>query len=210
MDEKRRLYIAYGSNLNLEQMALRCPTAKIVGTTVLRNWRLVFNGVASIERSKDDQVPVLIWDIQPKDEAALDVYEGCPRLYRKETIRVTLKGKQVRAMVYIMNHTRPSPPSLSYYNTILEGYLSAGFDLNILHDAVRKTKEQGGEIMDKAVIKEQVLAVRDTGRTNMLDANAVQRIAYEMELYELVNFIEDDRKAYSRFIMTGKIGEDEP
>ncbi len=210
MDEKRRLYIAYGSNLNLEQMAIRCPTAKVAGATVLRNWRLVFNGVASIERSKGDKVPVLIWDIQPKDEAALDVYEGWPRLYRKETIRVTLNGKQVRAMVYVMNHTHPNPPSASYYNTILEGYLSAGFDLNILHDAVKKSKEQGGEVMDKAVIKEQVLAVRDTGRTNMLDANAVQRIAYEMELYELVNFIEDNRKAYSRFVMTGEIGEDEP
>ena len=53
-------------------------------------------------------------------------------------------------------------------------------------------------------IKEQILAVRATGKANMLDINAVQRIAFDMEFYELVNFIEDDRRAYSRYIMTGR------
>ena len=53
-------------------------------------------------------------------------------------------------------------------------------------------------------IKKQILAVRDTGRTNMFDSREVQRIAYELEFYELVCFIEDDKKAYARFIMTGE------
>lgn len=39
---KDRLYIAYGSNLNLEQMKHRCPTAEVVGAAELRNWRLWF------------------------------------------------------------------------------------------------------------------------------------------------------------------------
>jgi hypothetical protein len=73
---KRRLYIAYGSNMNLEQMKYRCPTAKVVGTAMLENWRLIFNNVASVERSKGDRVPVLVWEIQPLDEKALDAYEG--------------------------------------------------------------------------------------------------------------------------------------
>ena len=29
--EYKRLYIAYGSNINLEQMANRCPNSKVVG-----------------------------------------------------------------------------------------------------------------------------------------------------------------------------------
>lgn len=139
---RQRLYLAYGSNLNLEQMAHRCPTAKVVGATVMRNWRLVFNGVASIERHKGSQVPVLVWNIQPKDEDALDIYEGWPRLYRKESVRVTLGGKQVRAMVYIMNDGRRCPPNHSYYKTIREGYISAGFDVGILRDAANKSKER--------------------------------------------------------------------
>ncbi len=57
-------------------------------------------------------------------------------------------------------------------------------------------------------INEQIMAVRATGKANMLDTNAVQRVAYDMDFYELVCFIEDDRKAYARFVMTGKTGED--
>lgn len=65
---KDRFYIAYGSNLNIEQMARRCPTAEIVGTTFLRNWRLMFRGkntaVATVEKQEGSQVPVLIWRLQ--------------------------------------------------------------------------------------------------------------------------------------------------
>ena len=52
-------------------------------------------------------------------------------------------------------------------------------------------------------VKEQILAIRDTGLTNMFDIHAVQKIAYEMEFYELVNFIEENRSSYVRFILTG-------
>lgn len=55
-----------------------------------------------------------------------------------------------------------------------------------------------------AKVREQILAVRDTGLTNMFDINAVQRIAYEMDFYELVNFIEEHRGKYVRFILTGE------
>ena len=54
-------------------------------------------------------------------------------------------------------------------------------------------------------IKEQILAVRATGRTNMFDTNAVQVIANEMNLYELVIFIEEHTDLYVRFIMTGEL-----
>lgn len=52
-------------------------------------------------------------------------------------------------------------------------------------------------------IKEQILTIRETGITNMFDVIAVQRIAYEMNFYELVDFLETDRKAYVNFIMFG-------
>lgn len=53
-------------------------------------------------------------------------------------------------------------------------------------------------------IKKQILAIRDTGATNMLDVPMVQRLAYEMEFFELVMFIEEHRKDYIHFIITGK------
>ena len=52
--EKRKKYIAYGSNLNLEQMARRCPTAKVIGAGEIRDHELLFRGyresaVATVE-----------------------------------------------------------------------------------------------------------------------------------------------------------------
>jgi len=53
-------------------------------------------------------------------------------------------------------------------------------------------------------VKEQILKVRDTGLTNMFDTRAVQRIANDMHFYELVIYLEEHRKEYSHFILTGK------
>jgi hypothetical protein len=137
---KRRLYLAYGSKMNVSQMARRCPTAKVIGHTMLENWCLVFNGVATIKRSRGCKVPVVVWEIQPRDEMALDVYEGYPRLYRKEMRRIKLNGISEMAMVYIMNHGYPSPPSDVYFNSILEGYNCAKFDTEILYTAAKKLR----------------------------------------------------------------------
>lgn len=53
-------------------------------------------------------------------------------------------------------------------------------------------------------IKEQILAIRDTGLTNMLDIGMVQRLAYERDFYELVLYLEDHRSEYAHFILTGE------
>lgn len=140
------LYLAYGSNLNLEQMLARCPTAKIAGAATLEDYRLLFRGghsnaVVTVEPQEGGNIPVLLWEITPADEAALDRYEGWPYLYRKETVTVTLNEKPIEAMVYIMNEGRSlGKPSCYYYNIILQGYCSAGFDVEILKQAVRDSK----------------------------------------------------------------------
>ena len=56
-------------------------------------------------------------------------------------------------------------------------------------------------------VKEQILKIRGTGLTNMVDVVMVQRIAFEMDMYDLVNYIEDHRKEYVHFIMTGENSE---
>ena len=53
-------------------------------------------------------------------------------------------------------------------------------------------------------VKEQILAIRDTGLTKMFDLNAVQRLANDRGMYELVIFIEENRASYVRFILTGE------
>ena len=58
-------------------------------------------------------------------------------------------------------------------------------------------------MMDEKV-KEQILAIRDTGLTNMFDLPMVQRLAYERDFYELVLYLEEHRKEYAHFILTGE------
>ena len=129
------IYLAYGSNLHIGQMQRRCPTAEVLGTSTLYGYRLVFNGVATIEPDPDRSVPVLLWDIKPADEPPLDRYEGYPHLYRRETVQVELNGKTVDAMVYIMNSDGIRPPSPGYYSIIREGYEMNGLDKTVLEQA---------------------------------------------------------------------------
>ena len=53
-------------------------------------------------------------------------------------------------------------------------------------------------------VKDQILAIRDTGLTNLFDIPMVQRLAYERGYYELVCYLEEHRKEYAHFIMTGE------
>ncbi len=134
-----RYYVAYGSNLNLEQMARRCPTAKVVGKGMINDYKLAFWGVATILPQKGSKVPVAVWEIDESCERALDVYEGFPRLYRKvEKIRVEMyDGSEITGMVYIMNYHRgEDAPALGYYNVIEQGYEDCGLDISYLEAAL--------------------------------------------------------------------------
>ena len=143
-NKKRTLYLAYGSNLNVQQMASRCPTAQKIGSSLLPNYRLTFVGgfcsaVANIERKKGSGVPVGLWSITKADEASLDRYEGYPTFYHKEYHFIQLNGKKRLAMVYVMN--RPVPygtPSAPYYNTIWKGYEDFCLDQTVLKVALEE------------------------------------------------------------------------
>ena len=53
-------------------------------------------------------------------------------------------------------------------------------------------------------VREQIMIIRDSGRTNMFDLNTVQRLAYEQDFFDLVMFIEDHKPEYVKFILTGE------
>lgn len=127
-------------------MGMRCPTAETLATTMLEGYQLLFRGpdggaVATIEKRKGGNVPVMLWNIEAMDEMELDYYEGYPVLYRKETVTVVFNGKVVEAMAYVMNKGKPKGrPSLRYLNIIKEGYDSAGFDASYLKAAIETSK----------------------------------------------------------------------
>lgn len=132
-----KLYIAYGSNLNLAQMAARCPSARVYAKGVLNNWALVYRGAmtnshATIMRKRGSTVPVLVWEIQPRDEYRLDIYEGYPCYYFKKDIMVNIDGRKKKAMVYIMDERQlPGRPSALYVETIRQGYADNDLDITI-------------------------------------------------------------------------------
>ena len=137
-----KIYMAYGSNLNIRQMSRRCRWAEVYGTATLPDYQLLFRGsgaaVATIEPKQGSSVPVALWKVTAPDEAALDRYEGWPHLYRKEVVRVRVGRRWVNAFVYIMNGNLPlGRPCPSYLYTITEGYDDFGFDRAVLEEAVR-------------------------------------------------------------------------
>ena len=137
----KKYYIAYGSNLNLMQMRYRCPTAKVVGTALLKDYQLSFSVFATIEHRAGASVPVAVWEIDERCERLLDDYEDYPRLYRKEYLDVEVNGRTLSALVYIINRNRPAPPDENYFRVIEEGYADMGFDLGYLHQALEYTNK---------------------------------------------------------------------
>lgn len=138
------LYFAYGSNINLDQMAHRCPAAQTVGPVVLPDYKLLFrsnirgNGVATIKPHKGRKVYGLLWNITPECERSLDVYEGFPRLYDKQMVTVQDgSGREIPVMAYVMTDLcrEPAMPSSYYYNGIETGYRQNGLPVSALKRA---------------------------------------------------------------------------
>lgn len=80
----KKYYIAYGSNLNVKQMKFRCPGAKVISTSVIKDYQLLYKGsktgsYLTIEKKKGGMVPVAVWEVTADDEKRLDAYEGATR-----------------------------------------------------------------------------------------------------------------------------------
>ena len=146
MTEKffKTVYAAYGSNMSEVQMAVRCPTAKLIGTGEIKNYRLMFKGetprsYATIEEEKKFFVPVVLWELTPADEVALDRYEGAPHKYYKKIFEVeTADGTIQNVMVYVMQEKyRLNPPDSHYYALLYEAYERFGFNTELLEEALK-------------------------------------------------------------------------
>lgn len=148
---KEKIYCAYGSNMNLEQMSHRCPTAKVIGKGKLENYKLtfrgVYKGVANIEECEGASVPIVLWNITDECENALDVYEGYPSLYIKREVEVIVYEQSIKAMAYIMADRykdMAAIPTEYYFNVIVKGYEDNQIDLEPLQiaysECLSKTK----------------------------------------------------------------------
>ena len=153
MSKEKRYYIAYGSNLNVEQMIRRCPGAIPIGTAELENYILYFRGSGSgyyltIEPKIGSKVPVAIWEVTGEDEEALDRYEGYPRFYYKQDFTLPVKMlnggmiEELSCFAYIMTEgRRVGIPTQYYMETCIQGYRDFGFDTKILKRTVERMRK---------------------------------------------------------------------
>ena len=147
---KETYYFAYGSNMNLDQMAYRCPAASVVEPVYLEGYRLTFcgrgkgSGVATILPEEGSRVEGVLWKITPECEKSLDFYEGYPHLYGKEPVLVQGKdGMKREVMAYTMNapyKDQPAIPSDLYGDC---GRLPSKWDFQPLCDRCVKTYKTG-------------------------------------------------------------------
>lgn len=126
----KRLYAAYGSNMNKEQMIKRCLDAKAIGKGYINDWTLTMPHYANIEIKKGSKVPVFVWELLAKDEIILDRYEGYPRCYDKKELIVNMNDVEINATVYVMTDMhmkRNIEPREGYREEIIQGYKDAEF-----------------------------------------------------------------------------------
>ena len=125
-------YFAYGSNLDLRQMKMRCPLSKLVSKGSLSGHSLTFNkysggwdgGVADVIRDEDSEVWGLVFEISESDLERLDRYEGYykdkPSLYERwKAVIDTPDGQVSDVWVYtVVKKQEFVKPTLEYLQII--------------------------------------------------------------------------------------------
>ncbi|MCT7657464.1 poly-gamma-glutamate hydrolase family protein [Mycobacterium deserti] len=121
----RHVYFAYGSNLCVNQMALRCPSAVNPRRATLadHDWLINERGVATVEPFDGSQVHGVVWELTDRDLATLDSAEGVPVRYRRDRLTVHTDEGPSHAWVYIDHRVEPGAPRPGYLERIIDGAL---------------------------------------------------------------------------------------
>lgn len=149
---EKRYYMAYGSNLNVQQMQWRCKDATVAGVATLDGYALAFrgNGCLTIDPDKSSEVNVAVWDVSEADEKALDRYEGFPNYYYKKDFEIDMLDQngqwhKVNAFAYIMRDGEPyALPWDVYYETCKAGSDHFKFSDRNLQSALAKAAMEVG------------------------------------------------------------------
>lgn len=137
----RTLYFAYGSNMAIERLKKRIPSAKLIGVAVLKEHQLRFqkpskrdgSGKCDVERTGDpeDKVFGVLYSIQTTDFVTLDKFEDG---YERKPITVLSKSNEAfEAETYMATHTDNGLRPLDWYKEhVLRGAKSAGLPSNYI------------------------------------------------------------------------------
>jgi gamma-glutamylcyclotransferase (GGCT)/AIG2-like uncharacterized protein YtfP len=142
----KTFYFAYGSNMNQEQMAKRCPGSELGPLARLTGWRYFINGrgYAGVEESPADHALGCLWSLDDEHVAALDRYEGVKgNYYSKETLEVEQleDGSKVSALVYLSVNREYGIPTSDYQGIVVSGAREIGLPADYL--AILESWENG-------------------------------------------------------------------
>jgi hypothetical protein len=116
------LYFAYGSNIDVDAMAQRCPRSKPIGVARLPRHRLAImrEGWLTVTRDPRGEAHGVLWDLALSDVTALDRYEGlADGLYAKALQPVIAAGGAKRALVYFGANSGPGVAKADYIAGVL-------------------------------------------------------------------------------------------
>jgi hypothetical protein len=116
------LYFAYGSNMDVEAMARRCPRAKPLGLARLARHRLAImrEGWLTAARDLKSDVHGVLWDVAFADMRALDQYEGLAGgLYAKAVQPVIGERGAKQALIYFGANAGPGVAAADYIAGVL-------------------------------------------------------------------------------------------
>ncbi len=132
-------YFAYGSNLNRAAMKRRCPAARAIGAATLDGYRFFIgiDGWGSVKPSAGDSVHGVLWELTPRDIAALRSYELLHAgLYDVRQLPVRAGARLMPAMVYLLRRRKPGQPKPGY----IEFIAAAGRDWQLPEAYIRSVE----------------------------------------------------------------------
>jgi gamma-glutamylcyclotransferase (GGCT)/AIG2-like uncharacterized protein YtfP len=131
------LYFAYGSNMNFDQMTIRCPESVFLSPAYLKDWRYFINGdgYAGIKKNKNSVTYGCLWKLNKRHWQSLDHYEAVDEgFYSLFDVMVTTEIYGVEELVttYLSNNQIFGIPSTSYQKGVIEGAGQAGLPDNYI------------------------------------------------------------------------------
>ena len=120
----KKLYFAYGSNMNRPQMNFRCKRSHAVAIAKLPSWKFLINsrGVATVVPKNGKVAYGVVWAISRDNERSLDYYEGVrEKIYSKSEVEILIEEKKISTLIYIAENQSPGVPRKGYLETVIDG-----------------------------------------------------------------------------------------
>lgn len=147
-------YFAYGSNMNLNQMAKRCEKGyTFIKKVCLKDYEFRYDGysvhwkgaVANVINAKGKEVWGGLFEINKRCLSKLDKYEGfhgkklSSNSYNKEKMTVhDTDGKAYVAFVYFRTGEKEHNPSDDYRETVLKGAYDCDLPEKYINDYINR------------------------------------------------------------------------